>query len=144
MSRVLRARQLVWDREMDSPGEKPVPDLRDYLAEERTFLAWIRTGIALIGLGFVTTRLGLFVDEAHLTQNAANVQNKLAFWLGTALILMGVVVNLASAWRHMRLVTASDQGQFVRHFPSLGAVTIALLLALLGGATAICLILLPT
>jgi putative membrane protein len=32
-----------------SVKDKPVADLRDYLAEERTHLAWIRTGIALMG-----------------------------------------------------------------------------------------------
>jgi len=48
--------------EVDTPMEpevvtpikgKPTADLRDYLAEERTFLAWIRTGIALMAFGFV-------------------------------------------------------------------------------------------
>ena len=32
----------------------------DYLAAERTFLAWIRTGLALMGFGFVVARFGLF------------------------------------------------------------------------------------
>ncbi len=36
-------------------------DLRDYLAAERTFLAWIRTGLALMGFGFVVARFGLFL-----------------------------------------------------------------------------------
>ena len=36
-------------------------DLRDQLAEERTFLAWIRTGLTLMGFGFVVARLGLFL-----------------------------------------------------------------------------------
>jgi len=35
----------------------------DYLAAERTVLAWIRTGIALMGLGFVLARFGLFLEE---------------------------------------------------------------------------------
>jgi len=55
--------------EMDTPIKaKPVADLRDYLAEERTFLAWIRTGIALMGFGFVVARFGIFGDEPHMTQ----------------------------------------------------------------------------
>jgi putative membrane protein len=32
-------------------------DLRDYLAEERTFLAWTRTGIALMGFGFLVAHI---------------------------------------------------------------------------------------
>ena len=43
---------------MDPPvEEKPAADLRDYLAEERTFLAWIRTGLTLMGFGFVVAQL---------------------------------------------------------------------------------------
>ena len=47
---------------MDTPvGGKPEADVRDYFAEERTFLAWIRTGLALMGFGFVVARFGLFL-----------------------------------------------------------------------------------
>ena len=37
--------------------------LSDYLAAERTLLAWIRTGLALMGLGFVVARFGIFLEE---------------------------------------------------------------------------------
>jgi putative membrane protein len=127
---------------MDSPsGRKPNADLRDYLAEERAFLAWIRTGIALIGLGFVTTRLRLVAEAAGLT-HASVLQNELALWFETALIAIGVVVNLVSARRHMRLVDPSNRVQVIHRFPSVEAVIVALLLALLG-VVAICVILLP-
>jgi putative membrane protein len=127
---------------MDGPSRRtPNADLRDYLAEERTFLAWIRTGIALIGLGFVTTRLGLFAEATGLT-HATVVQNDLALWFGTALIAIGVVVNLVSARRHMRLVDPSNRVQVAHRFRSVEAVIVALLLALLGVVT-ICAILLP-
>jgi len=45
-----------------------VAELRDYLAEERTFLAWIRTGISLMGFGFVVARFGIFGDLINLPQ----------------------------------------------------------------------------
>ena len=38
----------------------------DYLAAERTFLAWIRTGLALMGFGFVVARFGLFLQEIQV------------------------------------------------------------------------------
>jgi len=41
-------------------------DLRDYLAAERTLLAWVRTGLALMGLGFVVARFGLFVQQLEV------------------------------------------------------------------------------
>lgn len=31
--------------------------VRDHLANERTFLAWVRTGIALLGFGFLVAKL---------------------------------------------------------------------------------------
>jgi putative membrane protein len=41
--------------------------MRDYLAEERIFLAWIRTGHALMGFGFVVAHLD--VDEPKVAQH---------------------------------------------------------------------------
>ena len=35
----------------------------DYLASERTFLAWIRTSISVIGLGFVVTKFSVWLRE---------------------------------------------------------------------------------
>jgi uncharacterized membrane protein YidH (DUF202 family) len=40
---------------------------QEYLANERTFLAWLRTCIAIIGLGFVVARFGLFLREFGIT-----------------------------------------------------------------------------
>ena len=49
---------------MDGPAEgNPNAALSDYLAAERTLLAWIRTGLALMGFGFVVARFGLFLQE---------------------------------------------------------------------------------
>src|SRR4030081_680392 len=101
--------------EMDTPNKvKPVADLRDYLAEERTFLAWIRTGIALMGFGFVVARFGIFGDEPPMRQlNAAGQPDEVSLWLGVALIAIGASVNLFSARRFMRLVGELSRDRFM-------------------------------
>src|ERR1700754_2054780 len=122
---------------MDTPIKgKPAADLRDYLAEERTFLAWIRTGIALMGFGFLVAHFGIFADEP--TRYATGHQpHQLSLWFGTALIAIGVTVNLFSARRYMRLIGELNSGQFVHRSLSKQGVVVALFLALLGIAMAI-------
>jgi putative membrane protein len=129
--------------EMDTPTkEEPAADLRDYLAEERTFLAWIRTGIALMGFGFVLAHFGIFADEPRLTPYASGVESdEFSAWLGAVLIAVGVIVNLLSAGRYMRLVGELNRGQFVRRAVSKQGVVVAMFLALLGMAMTIYLVL---
>ena len=116
-------------------------ELRDYLAEERTFLAWIRTGIALMGFGFVVAHFGIFADEPQMTQQASGAQpHELSLWFGTALVAIGVTVNLCSAWRYMCRVGQLNRGQFVRRAVSKQGVAVAMFLALLGVALTTCMI----
>jgi putative membrane protein len=61
---------------MDGPTRARLgADLRDYLAAERTFLAWIRTGLALMGFGFVVARFGLFLQQLQIIQHAPSAQS---------------------------------------------------------------------
>jgi putative membrane protein len=126
--------------EMDtSIKQKPMSDLRDYLAEERTFLAWVRTGIALMGFGLVViAHFELFADEPHITQRASGLHpHGPSLWFGTALVAIGVAVNLVSAQRFMRLVGELNREQFLHRSLSMQGVIVALLLALLGIAMTI-------
>jgi putative membrane protein len=124
---------------MDPPvGEKPRADLRDYLAEERTFLAWIRTGLTLMGFGFVVARFGLFLEVMQITRGGPAAQpHGLSPWIGTLFIAVGVAVNLLSIRRHLRLVGELNHGQVVERGPSQQAVMLALFLALVGIAMAL-------
>src|ERR1700731_1358167 len=97
---------------MDRPaGTAQKAGLRDYLAAERTLLAWIRTGLPLMGFGFVVARFGLFLQQMQIAQHASFVQTYgLSPWFGTALIAAGVALTLFSGWHHFRLVRAMDRG----------------------------------
>jgi uncharacterized protein (DUF302 family)/uncharacterized membrane protein YidH (DUF202 family) len=113
----------------------------DYLAAERTMLAWIRTGLALMGFGFVVARFGLFLQA--LGAGRPDLQARPygpSFWFGTALILLGVVVNVLCAQRHIRLVRDLNRGSAEFNRPSLLAVAVAVTLSVLGLAMAVYLI----
>jgi putative membrane protein len=113
----------------------------DYLAAERTFLAWIRTGIAFMGFGFVVARFGLFLQQIALVAPTIKARHQgLSLWFGTAMIVLGVATNCFAAWHHIRLVNQLNEGDTSFASPSKPAIVTALILAIIGLALAIYLI----
>jgi uncharacterized protein (DUF302 family)/uncharacterized membrane protein YidH (DUF202 family) len=117
---------------MDQP-EKYHASPGDYLAVERTFLAWIRTGLALMALGFVLARFGIFLREFSLLRPDVHpISYGYSLWFGTVLILLGVLVCVLSLLRYLRLISLLREGSQLFDDRSALAVTVAILLAVLG------------
>ncbi len=108
------------DQAMPHPGaaaEVPPQNpnlLRDRLANERTFLAWLRTGIAVTGLGFVVARFDIFLQQiAELSlQPAAQAEvdvvrsAETTASLGVVLVLAGPALICLAALRFWRTEVA--------------------------------------
>lgn len=112
-------------------------DPRVNFAAERTLLAWIRTGLAMMGFGFVVARFGLFLRELAAAQGVAPPHRVgMSLWIGTTLVLLGVVVNLYAAVRHWRTVRRLERNEPLRFSPISMGTVVAVLLGLLGIFTA--------
>ena len=117
-------------------GEKSEPsrtdDPRNYFAAERTLLAWVRTGLAMMGFGFVVARFGLFLRELAEERGVELQQLGISLWAGTALVLLGVVVNVLAAIKHWDTVRRFNRGQSVIFRPLSLGIIVALLLGMFG------------
>jgi uncharacterized protein (DUF302 family)/uncharacterized membrane protein YidH (DUF202 family) len=117
---------------METPGEFQARPT-DFLAAERTFLAWIRTGLALMALGFVLARFALFLQELNLMRpDLRTASFGFSLWVGTILILLGVLVCVLSLISYLRLLAMMKRGAKTFGNASALAVAIAILLAMLG------------
>jgi len=83
---------------------QPKADLRDYLAVERTFLAWIRTGLSLwFGTALIVAGILVQVSAAwrhtrlarQLQQGDTDSSRSLSYAVATALFLAAVGLAMA-------------------------------------------------
>jgi putative membrane protein len=103
--------------------QPPRPDsrVRDHLANERTFLAWVRTALGLIGIGFVVTRMGVFLRHLSMVSESVprhELRGSHEFLItGVIFLLLGIVICLGSGWAYHRSCRAIDAGQYepLRH-----------------------------
>jgi putative membrane protein len=76
-------------------------ELRDHLANERTFLAWIRTTITIVALGFVVAKFGILLREvggSHIHPQTA----RFGAVVGVLLVLFGLATAGLATMRFLR------------------------------------------
>jgi putative membrane protein len=114
-------------------------DPRVHFAAERTFLAWIRTGLSLMGFGFVVARFGLFLKE--MSGHAPGVRTYgFSLWAGSAMVLLGAMMNLAAVARHLEVIRRLNRGESIVTRPSPIGIAVGVLLGLVGIAMVVFLV----
>lgn len=89
---------------MNNPQENRPANVTDYLANERTFLAWVRTSIGIMAFGFVVVKFSLFIKQISLIlqkeEAMALHHTGYSAVLGIVLVAIGVLVLILSFIRY--------------------------------------------
>ena len=84
----------------------------EFLANERTFLAWVRTSIAVISLGFAVTKFdGLLNEMSERTQMETFGGIGWSIPMGLAMITFGGLLPVFAAWRYHTVNRQIERGE---------------------------------
>jgi putative membrane protein len=110
----------------------------DFLANERTFLAYVRTSLSVMAFGFVISRFGLFL---RLIPSAASINGLAAFnseHLGLAFAIFGCALAIFGSWRFYG--TSRDLRNEKFHTAATANVVVGVATSLLGVAVVLSLL----
>src|SRR5215813_93510 len=103
-----------------------VVDSREFLAEERTLLAWLRTSLGIAALGFVLDRFSLFLRAMHVSTGVSpgHLPHIQGFWL----VLLSLAVNILAIARHLVTIRAMRRAGLESAAPQSPVLIVAVLL----------------
>ena len=94
----------------DAPAKpQGLPDRRDHMANERTFLAWVRTSIGIMAFGFVVEKFALFMKRLPFlfggTKPSIPPEASLGYStiFGILLVAMGALMGLLAFIRYKKV-----------------------------------------
>jgi putative membrane protein len=113
--------------------EDKMPDRStQFLANQRTFLAWLRTSLALIGLGFVVSRFALFLrelgirtKESIISQSSVHSHSSL---LGISMVFLGAALIIYALKNYLETNKAIQRGTYAPKDSPIYALTIGVVI----------------
>jgi putative membrane protein len=105
----------------------------EFLANERTFLAWIRTSVSIISLGFVIAKFRIWLQDLAGVRSGAAIPSNLgaSFQIGIGMMALGGLLTILAAWRYHVVNRQIEKGKVTADRGLIIFVTI--LVALLAG-----------
>ncbi len=85
--------------------------VRDHLANERTYLAWLRTGIATMGFGVVIAKLRYLFPSTALTPPSRGIVH--ASNIGLLFTIIGLLTVVFSARRYVVVQKQIREGRYL-------------------------------
>ena len=85
-----------------------VRNRRVYMANERTFLAWIRTGIGIMAFGFIVKKFVLFMN----TENELPTSHGYSAIAGICLVGLGTLMNLLAFVKYKKVERQIDKDTY--------------------------------
>jgi uncharacterized membrane protein YidH (DUF202 family) len=93
-------------------------DVKDHMANERTFLAWIRTSIGIMAFGFVVEKFALFIDKISYFLGKSNISETAPHSSGYSsvfaiiLVAMGALMGVLSFIRYKKVEREIDEDTY--------------------------------
>lgn len=94
--------------------EKNKTNIREHLANERTFLAWMRTSIGIMAFGFVVVKFALFVKQISMMLGKENLIHSTGYSgvLGIVLVSVGTVTAILSFIKYKRTEKQMNENNY--------------------------------
>ena len=101
------------EREKTVTPHQTKDNMREILAAERTFLAWVRTSLAVVSLGFVVAKFGLWLRELAMQLNpvGAAQSTHLSLPIGVAMMAFGAMLAILAAWHFHVVCRCIERGE---------------------------------
>ena len=97
-----------------SYSEKQTTNIREHLANERTFLAWMRTSIGIMAFGFVVVKFALFVKQISMMLGKENLIHSTGYSgiVGIILVSVGAVTAILSFIKYKQTEKQLNEGNY--------------------------------
>jgi putative membrane protein len=110
----------------------------DFLANERTFLAYVRTSLSVMAFGFVISRFGLFLRLLPNSTSSSGLSTFNSEHLGMAFAVFGCALAIFGSWRFY--ATTKDLTNEKFHTAATSNIVVGIATSLLGIAVVLSLL----